>query len=454
MAVLPILTIPNPILRQSSKKVTRFDSELKKLAQEMVETMRHYSGVGLAAPQVGSLVRMVVLEYEPTQKEIKEGTARDKPFSLIILVNPKITRFSKEKVVMDEGCLSLPDLELKVERPKEVNVSAQDLEGKKIKIRAKGLFARVIQHEIDHLDGVLFTDRARGAKNIKNYGALRLVFMGTPDFALPALEALATKGLPITGVITEPDKPVGRSQEITPSPVKRVAQEFGLPVFQPKDNEEINNILKQLAPHYIVVVAYGRILSKEIFDIAPYGILNIHFSLLPQYRGAAPVQGALLAGEKEIGVAIMKMVEKLDAGPVIWQEKYPIDEKDTAGELYKRLSIEGANLLVKTLPGYLSNQIQPKEQDDSKATYKKSIKKEDGLISASDTTEVIDRKVRAYNPWPHAYVFVDNKRLIIHSGHVENTKYVPELVQLEGKNPTNWEDFKRGFKGELPGNLL
>jgi peptide deformylase len=190
MQSLPIITIPDPILRQRAKKVTLFDDNLKTLAQQMSMTMRNYDGVGLAAPQVGQSIRMIVVEYEPRENEDSRGN----PFPLTVLVNPTITKFSKEQEVIAEGCLSLPDLEADVKRSAEVNVAAQDLDGKKFKIRAKGLLARALQHEIDHLDGVLFTDRVKNYKDLSLYRPLRGVFLGTPEFAVQALDALITHG--------------------------------------------------------------------------------------------------------------------------------------------------------------------------------------------------------------------------------------------------------------------
>ena len=462
MPVLPIYTIPNPILRQRAKKVARFDDDLKKITQAMTDTMRHYFGVGLAAPQLGLSWRIIAVEYHPTP-DMKKLYLGEKPFDLKILINPQITKFSKEQVDMDEGCLSLPNLELPVRRPKEINVLAQDINGQKIKIRAKGLLSRVIQHESDHLDGILFTDRAKGRNNLKSYRSLRVVFMGTPAFALPTLEALKTHEMPVVGVITEPDKPVGREKIITPTAVKILAGEYGLPIYQPENNEDLVKILKEISPDYLVVAAYGRILPVDVLKIPPYGGLNIHPSLLPKYRGASPIQAAILAGDKETGVTIMRMDEKMDHGPIVAQTTMEIKDDDTAESLKERLAIEGANLLIKALPGYLGNQKQPQEQDHQKATYIKMIKKEDGLIDWRKPAEMIERQIRAYYPWPKAYTMIkqrekrkekkEGQRLIIHKAHLENSKLVPDLVQLEGKKAVSWADFKRGFKGELPKEL-
>lgn len=448
MRVQEVVTIPNPILRQKAQKVANFDIELLNLSTKMIELMRQYDGVGLAAPQMGISQRMIVIEYNPREKE--KNT--DKPFPLTILINPAITRFSNEKVVMVEGCLSLPGLEMEVKKPKEVNVIAQDLNGKNIKIRAKGLLARVLQHEINHLDGILFTDLVKDVKNIKHYIDLRCVFMGTPEFAVPTLEALIVNNVNLVGVITETDKPVGRKQEITAPVVKKVAEEFGLPVFQSSSRGEIEEIIEKLQPDYIIVAAYGKILSQKILSVPDYGILNIHPSMLPKYRGGTPIQSAILNGDDRTGITIMKLNENMDEGDIISQKIFTIENTDTTESLSSRLAIEGAKFLIETLPLYLSNRIKPKPQE-GEPTYTKIIQKEDGEIDWKMPIEDIERMIRAYNPWPHAYTFLDNKRLIIHQAHIKDGKLMPDVVQTEGKNPTNWEDFKRGFRGDLPEKL-
>lgn len=419
--------------------------------------MRRFDGVGLAAPQIEKSIRLLVCEFQP-----KEGEELDKnlqPFPLTVLVNPVITKYSKDEVVFDEGCLSFLGLEMKISRPREVNVLAQDQTGKKIKIRAKGLFARILQHEIDHLNGILFPDYAKDVKNLRHYMALKSVFLGTPQFAVPSLEALVVNGIPVTAVITEPDKPAGRGQKLTSPPVKTVAQEFGLPVFQPQSKEELTKNMSEIDPHYLIVAAYGKILPKKILDLVPYGSINIHPSLLPKYRGASPIQTAIIDGLNQTGITLMRMDENMDTGDIIIQKPVSISPDDTTESLSENLAIEGANLLVDTLGLYLTNQIQPTPQDKTQATYTKPIQKEDGEIDWKDKPEVIERKIRAYNPWPKATAWlIDNrqptthnkKRLIIHKAHIVKGKLIPDIVQLEGKKPTNWPDFLRGYQDSLP----
>lgn len=447
MRVQEIVTIPNLILRKKAEKVTTFDIGLQNLATKMVKLMREYDGVGLAAPQIGVSKRMITVEYNP---ENDSKNREDKPFPLMVLVNPTITKYSTDKIVMYEGCLSLPGLELEVKRPKEVNVAAQDLDGKPVKIRAKGLLARVLQHEIDHLNGILFTDHAKDARNLKHYVDLRCVFMGTPEYAVPTLEGLLVNNINLVGVITETDKPVGRKQVMTAPAVKTVAQEFGLPVYQPASKLEVEKIVEELRPDYIVVAAYGKILTNRVLEFPDYGVINVHPSMLPKYRGASPIRSALLNGETKTGVTIMKLSEAMDKGPIIRQKEFEIFEHETVEDLTKRLWIEGTRLLLETLPLYLSNQAAPMPQNDELASYSKRIKKEDGEIDWKFPAEKILNMVRAYAGWPRAYGYIDGVRLIIHSAHIEEEKLMPEIVQLEGKNPTNWEDFKRGWQGNLP----
>lgn len=447
MRVQDIVTVPNPILRKKAEKVTSFDIELQNLTQKMVNMMRQYDGVGLAAPQMGVSKRIIVVEYDPKGDDKDRA---DKPFPLTILANPVITKFSKEQVIMPEGCLSLPGIEIDVKRPKEVNVTAQNLEGQSFKIRAKGLLARVLQHEIDHLNGILFTDHAKDVKNLKHYLDLRCIFMGTPEFAIPALEVLLVNNINLVGVITETDKPVGRKLALTPPAIKKVAEDFGLQVYQPECKADIELLVQELQPDYIVVVAYGKILTKKVLDFPDYGVINIHPSLLPKYRGPSPIQYALLNGDKKTGISIMKLTEKMDEGPIIAQKEFPIKEDDNYEILSEKLSIESAKFLVHTLPLYLSNQLKPVEQDPNLASYSKIIKKEDGLIDWKEPSNEILNKIRAYYPWPKAYGYIDGKRLIIHTSHLEDEKIVPEMIQLEGKNPVSWEDFKHGFSGTLP----
>lgn len=230
--------------------------------------------------------------------------------------------------------------------------------------------------------------------------------MGTPEIAKETLQKLIESKIykPVL-VVTQKDKPVGRKKILTPPPVKTLAQKNDIDILQPEDLKDKDFIakIKEISPDIIIVVAYGKIIPKEIIDIPRRGILNIHTSLLPLHRGAAPIQYAILQGDKETGVTIMKIDEKMDHGPIIAQEKISISEDETYETLYKKLSKIGAELLMKTLPLWLENKLKEIDQDHSKATFTKIIKKEDGKITEQNTAVEIYRMFRAFLPWPGVF---------------------------------------------------
>lgn len=242
----------------------------------------------------------------------------------------------------------------------------------------------------------------------------RLVFMGTPDFAVPSLKALADDGrYDIVGVVTQPDRPAGRGKRLTACPVKQFALERGLPVFQferirrPEGVEQ----LTALAPDVVVTAAFGQILSRELLDIPSYGTINVHASLLPRHRGAAPINWGILMGEREAGVTVMKTDVGMDTGDMLRSVTTPVGELETAGEMTERLSILGAQLLAETLPDYLEGKIEPVPQDGEKATYEPMLDKSMGEIDWSRPASEIACRVRGLNPWPCAYTDMDGGRL-------------------------------------------
>ena len=245
---------------------------------------------------------------------------------------------------------------------------------------------------------------------------MRVVFLGTPDFAVPSLQLLIKSHHKILAVVTQPDKAVGRKQEITFSPVKKLALENGLKVLQyNKIRLEGVEELKSLNADIMISCAYGQILSQEIIDICPHGIINVHGSLLPKYRGAAPIQYAVLNGDKETGVTIMQTEIGIDTGDMLSVRKTPIGKNETAGELFDRLSVIGAELLIETLDKIEEGTITPIKQDDTKATHVKMIKKEDGVIDwTKDCTQVFNH-IRGMNPWPCAFTGLNGKVLKIMS---------------------------------------
>ena len=246
----------------------------------------------------------------------------------------------------------------------------------------------------------------------------RIVFMGSPEFALPVLRILAAQ-YPVVGIVTQPDRPAGRGRVLTPPPIKILADELNLPVIQPRRLNEPDAIqqLHLWAPDIIVVAAFGQILRSAVLGLPQFGCVNVHASLLPRWRGAAPIQAAILHGDDQTGITIMRMDPGIDTGPSLAQKSVQISGEDTAGSLTEKLSVIGADLLMETLPSYLSGTLVPKLQDDSLATYASMINKEDGLLDFSGSAISLDRKIRAFNPWPGAFTYWNNQILKIHRAH-------------------------------------
>jgi len=302
----------------------------------------------------------------------------------------------------------------------------------------------------------------------------KIIFMGTPPFAADILSKLFKNGYDVASIFTQPDKKVGRRQEIYFSSVKKLALENKIRIFQPdslKNGEVVKNI-KEINPDLIVVAAYGKILPKEILEIPRFGCLNVHASLLPKFRGASPIQNAILAAEKETGVTLMLMSEKMDAGDILAQNYIKIDDSDTAETLTQKLSRLGAKVLVENLPQWISGKIKPEKQDEKLATYCRPIRREDGLVDWKKTAPEIYNQWRAFQPWPGVYAVAklknETKRiklveiaidLAAGSGGkpgkvieynqrtaVQTGKGVVFLkkVQLEGKKAVDVDDFQRG----------
>jgi len=255
-----------------------------------------------------------------------------------------------------------------------------------------------------------------------------VVFMGTPDFAVPALKALSEYGCQVPLVVTQPDKPKGRGRKLAPPPVKDAASQFGFPVIQPesvKTDEFYNRILK-IAPDLLVVVAFGHVLPKRILEIPAYGAINIHASLLPKYRGPAPIQWAIINGETETGVTTMLMDKGLDTGEILLTLKALILSEDTAETLHDRLSLDGAEVLKSTLKGLESQSIRPITQQHALATYAPMLSKKDGCIDWSLPAKKIEQFIRGMTPWPGAFTFYDDKRLKIFKAKIKSMNTLEE----------------------------
>jgi methionyl-tRNA formyltransferase len=244
---------------------------------------------------------------------------------------------------------------------------------------------------------------------------MRIVFMGTPDFAVPSLEALLKSGDQVVGVVTQPDRPKGRGQEVIPSPIKVVCQREGISMLQPLKMKapDFMATLRQWEPDVIVVTAFGRILPPAILSLPPRGCINVHGSLLPKYRGAGPVQWAVINGERETGITTMMMDEGMDTGDMLLQERVVIRPDDTAGTLALRLAEVGGRLLAETLRQLKAGTLSPQPQDPSLATMAPLLKKEDGLIDWTLPAQDIANRVRGLSPWPGAYTFVNGERWIL-----------------------------------------
>src|SRR5215216_4742082 len=236
----------------------------------------------------------------------------------------------------------------------------------------------------------------------------RVVFMGSPDFSLPTLRAL-TNAYKVVGVVTQPDRASGRGRELKPPPVKSLAQELNIPTIQPEKlrQPEAMEQLRLWNPDLIVVAAFGQILKKDVLYLPRFGCINVHASLLPRWRGAAPINAAILHGDEETGITIMQMDVGLDTGPMLSQRSIRLRRDDTAGSVFEKLSRLGADLLIDTLPDYLSGKLTPTPQPEEGVTYAPMLKKEEGRLDFTHQVNELERRVRAFNPWPGTFMDLD-----------------------------------------------
>lgn len=311
---------------------------------------------------------------------------------------------------------------------------------------------------------------------------MKVIFLGTPDFSVPTLKAIIKSHHQLLAVVTQPDKPSGRGERLSYSPVKQVALENNLKVLQ-YDKIRLQGVddLKRLAPDIMVTCAFGQILSQEIIDIAPHGIINVHASLLPKYRGAAPIQWSILNGDKETGVTIMQTEAGIDTGDIIAVEKTIISPEETAGELFDRLSFIGAELLVRTLDDIEQGSATFTPQDHSSATHVKMLKKSDGMLDFENNCETLVNFVRGMNPWPCAFTFLNDKMLKVYKAEkvedVDDSQYADGqimfadsknglvvkckdgalrlcVIQIEGKKRMNDTDFVIGQRINLAEKII
>lgn len=303
---------------------------------------------------------------------------------------------------------------------------------------------------------------------------MRVIFMGTPDFSVGALEAIIEAGHEVVAVVTQPDKKKGRGNQIQFPPVKQTALQHHLPVYQPVKvrDEEFVQLLRTLQADIIVVSAFGQILPKSVLEMTPYGCINIHASLLPKYRGAAPIQWSIIDGEEKTGVTIQQMNEGIDTGDILQVAEVPIEAKETGGSLFDKLAQTGAKLVIETMKHIEAGQIHPVKQDDSQSNYAKMLTKDLGRIDFHKSAAAIERLIRGLNPWPSAYTRLNGRVLKIWDAEVVDKEYegtVGEVVdvnkhtfyvktgektlaihelQLEGKKRMDTQAFLLGFKIE------
>ena len=442
---MKIVTVPNPILIKKSKSITSFDSRLKNFCQNLVKTLlnaKNPSGIGLAAPQVGKNRRIFTIALPDKKPQI--------------FINPKITHHSQEKKYFHlksdghqepflEGCLSIPKTYGAVKRWPKIKAIWQNEKGEKQQAVFDNLKAIVFQHEHDHLNGILFTQRMIEQEEQSH----PTVFFGSEENSVIVLKKLISlPSLRIVAVVTQPPRPKGRKKILTPTPVAQFAQKHHLAILTPEklDQKVINYLKKDKKPKLGVLAAYGKIIPQKLIDIFPWGIINIHPSLLPKFRGPTPVEAALLSNQKESGVSIFIIDFQIDHGPLLTQTKEKIRRHDNQESLSRRLFKLGAETLADILPQYLSKQTIPTSQNHRKATFTKLLNRDDGYIEYGALKKAInkgeakaieiERKIRAYHPWPGTFTVLENqKRMKIIKAHLENKKLVLEEIQLEGKKP-------------------
>lgn len=429
MTKTKILEKDAPVLRKVAKSVPLKEIDGKKI-KVLLEKMREAlhaeeDGVALAAPQIGESLRVFIVRGDvlmlTKNKNLNVGPVPKLPHTLkdLVFINPEIIKTSKKKKKLEEGCLSIRWLYGQVKRADKVTLRAYDETGKLVERGASGLLAQIFQHEIDHLNGILFIDNAENVQDIPPKKAARFVFFGSSQFSKYVLEELEMAGLsPILNISSVKDMP---------SPEK----------------------LKKLDADVYVLASFGKILPKEILSLPKHGVLNVHPSLLPRLRGASPIQGTILT-EEEAGVTIIKMDEKVDHGPILAQAKVSITPwPDHYAVLEEKLARAGGRILGVILPKWIEGEIKEVPQDEKKVSFTKLIKKEDGLLDLNEPADINLRKVLAYSTWPTAYMFYKNKmgreiRLVVKDAEIKDGKFIPTRVIPSGKREMGWQDFLRG----------
>lgn len=418
---MEIKKVGDPVLLKPCRPVRRLNRQIRDLLDRMAQTMYQAPGIGLAAPQVGVDRRIIVVD-------IGDG--------LIELINPEIIK-SQGSADGWEGCLSNPGWYGLVPRSQRITVRGRDRRGNETWIDGEGMLARVLQHEIDHLDGIMFMDRATETVTEEELDRrerarkLKVVAMGTPEFAVATLDMLATRH-DLALVITQPDRPVGRRRELKSPAVKQWADERGIPVVQPvrPGEPEIVERVREISPDAIVTAAYGRIVPPALLRIPRIGAFNVHASLLPRHRGAAPIARAIMEGDAQTGVTVMWMDEGMDTGDIALQHGEQILPDDTAGTLEIRLTTSNARALEGALALASEGRCPRTPQDGARATYARPLSRADERIDWTKTAVDIDRQVRALSPAPGAFTTTPTGPIKIWAGRWVSGSGQPGCVEV------------------------
>ncbi|HEY4694972.1 MAG TPA: methionyl-tRNA formyltransferase [Candidatus Nanoarchaeia archaeon] len=433
--ILKITKNTDPVWKKKFSDV-QVTPSLQKIVSDMHETLAFTMGVGLAAPQVGYPWRLFIVDFA----DLKET-----------FINPKIIKKNEKTDLVEEGCLSIPSYRGFIERPTELELEYTNLKGERKQAKLSGFYARIIQHEYDHLNSTFYTDHITKPKYLYHFDPVRIVFFGSDRFSATILKSLIGQSVigeyQVPLVITKGDKPSGRGDSVLSNPVKSLAQQFNIETLTPEKITDSYEKIASSKPDLLVLASYGKIIPKEILEIPKYYSLNVHPSLLPKHRGASPLQTVLLKGDKTTGVSIMAMNEKVDQGDVFVRGRYSLKPNETYESLSRQLSKIGAELLHYVIHGVVMGQsiikgkklggLKPKPQKHEKATYTKLIKKEDGKIAWKKPPVNLERMIRAYYPWPGVWCEYNGKILKLLPNH---------MVQLEGKNPVSLSSFKAGHK--------
>ena len=440
-----------PVLREIAKPVPDglFGTpELAQIIKDMEEALdAQPEGVALAAPQIGVSYRIFIVRKDrtlPFQKKIAGKALPPPPEPEIdVYINPEILKTSRKRAAMDEGCLSVRGIYGIARRHERATVKARRPDGSRVERGAGGLIAQIFEHEVDHLNGILFIDHAKNLVRVHHGQEHRFAYFGTPKVSSDTLAVLIEHGFVPAVVVTSPDAPRGRGLTLTPSETKALARAHNIPVLTPeKLDADAIAAIQAYECEYALVVAYGKIFPETLIRAFPHGVLNVHYSLLPKHRGATPLEAALLAGDPTTGVTIQKMVKELDAGDIIAQEATEIAPGESARELRPRLIELGAALLVETLPTYLSGDSIPVPQDASRATRSGKLKKEDGLLSLDAPALENWNKYRAYADTIGTYFFDGEKRIKITAASFSDGQFVIERVIPEGKREMAYTSFR------------